>query len=314
VSRSALLVTGASGFIGRTLLDTIRREALDRSYRVVLLSSQVVPGWETVADGRGNDGLYRFSAEDFFGRDIDAIDSVIHLGAFTPKDAKEAEDVAGSIANIHNARHLVVNLPSAPRRIVYASSIDVYGAAQGSITEEFSCRPRSLYGISKLFCEGMLASLLTEPRYSGTSLQVVRVGHTYGTGEEKYRKFIPETIRRLLRGDAPHFFTDGSEKRSFIHVEDCSRLILAALDGPADVGPINIASETALPLKVIADELCRIHAENGGSATAPTFEPKPAKGSDIVFDVAKMERYLGRPKVGIKEGLRSEYLAAKSKQ
>lgn len=313
MSLPTLLVTGGSGFIGRALLETVRRDGLDQSYRVVLLSSRAVPGWETVPDGRGRDGLYRFTAQDFVSRGVDAVDSVIHLGAFTPKDAKEAEDVAGSMANIHNTRHLLASLPTEPRRLVYASSIDVYGPAEGQIAEEVTCRPRSLYGISKLFCERMLASLLTEPRYSGTSLQVVRIGHTYGAGEEQYRKFIPETIRRLLRGEAPHFFTDGSEKRAFIHVEDCSRLILAALDSPA-VGPINLASETALPLNVIADYLCRIHGASGGPPIKPTYEPQPAKGSDVVFDVAKMERYLGRTTVPIEEGLRGEYLAAKSGQ
>ena len=306
MTRPTLLVTGASGFIGRALLEKIPTE-LDDSYRIVLLSSRENPEWATVPDGRGADHLYTFTAADFVKRGFPTVDFVIHLGSFTPKSASEADDVPRSLSNISNTRHLLLNLPNAPRRIVFASSIDVYGRADGPITEERSCEPSTLYGLSKLFCERMLTAMLKQPRYDETTLQIVRIGHTFGPGEQEYRKFIPETIRRLLAGSGPHFFTDGSEKRSFIHVSDCCRLILAALKSPADVGPINIASSTATELETVARHLCRIHRECRGETVQPTFEPEPRKGADAVIDTSKMEKHLGRPAISIEVGLRDEY-------
>ena len=58
------------------------------------------------------------------------------------------------------------------------------------ICEETNTIPKSLYGWSKLYCEKMVEQY---GELNGIDTQVLRVGHVYGTGEEGYKKIIPET-------------------------------------------------------------------------------------------------------------------------
>ena len=297
-----LLVTGASGFIGRTLLGHIA-SSIPLRFRVVLLSSRGGGACETVSDMRDGRGLYRFTPDHFHQAGIDKIDAVIHLGAFTPKSGAEANDVGGSVANILNTRHLLENLPSSPQRLVFASSLDVYAPNLRPLREEDCCEPHSLYGQSKLFCERMLEGV-TAPE---TILQILRIGHTYGAGEEAYRKFIPETIRRLVAGEPPYLSTTGEEKRAFIHVDDCCRMILAALELEEPAGPVNIVSSEPRGLLEIASLLCRISQGFGTPPLTPFIAPGAKPGQDFVPDGAKMQRLLGRETVSLQEGLHREF-------
>ncbi|MEA3015131.1 MAG: hypothetical protein QOD42_3676 [Sphingomonadales bacterium] len=304
--RPVLLVTGATGFIGRALLRQIEQSGLRQSCRVLLVASRPIPGWEVLEDKR-RDGLYSFSERDFADLEVEAVQSIIHLGAFTPKSGASANDVDGAFANIANTRHLVGNAPgSGSARFVFLSSIDVYGRSIDPVTEEHICRPETLYGRSKLFCEQLLEALSAQAEIG--ELQVLRIGHTYGAGEESYRKFIPETVRRILNGEGAHFFTTGEERRSFIHVDDCARMILAGLTSPGDIGPITVASRHRATLREVADQLAEAAAEATGRKPVHTEQPEIARGDDVVFEVAKMERWLGLEHVPLGDGLREEFL------
>ncbi len=302
MTQPTLLVTGARGFIGRALLRRIASEGFDQKYRVICLASQPMGQLPTILDGRGEQGLYRFQASDFESAGVDRVTHVIHLGAYTPKSGSAANDVNGSVANILNTRYLVENLPGAPARFLFASTIDVYAPGEGPVREECPCEPSSLYGHSKLFCEIMLRALLDD-----RTLQVLRIGHVYGPGEGAYRKFIPETIRRLLQGEPPRLTITGSEQRAFIHVDDCCRMIIAALESPPDLGPITVASSRHVRLAEVAELLCQIAEEESGKRLQPQPAPDQTEGRDVIFDVGKMERHLGLEQVALEEGLRDEF-------
>jgi UDP-glucose 4-epimerase len=43
--------------------------------------------------------------------------------------------------------------------------------------------------------------------------QILRIGHVYSPGEEKYRKKIPVTMQRILKGDTINLLVKGKEIR-----------------------------------------------------------------------------------------------------
>lgn len=302
-----VVVTGASGFIGRALLEVARQERWRGRYRFVALSSRAPVGHEWIDDQRDAVGAYAVTAEDFRSSGITAVDHVIHLGAFIPKHGSEANDVPRSISNISNIPRLLGSLPSSVRSFVFASSIDVYGPAQGMLREDGPCCPATLYGVSKLFGERALEALIATDAYAGTRLQILRLGHTYGPGEEAFRKFIPEAIRKLQSGEPAAFTASGDERRSFIYIEDCCEMILKALELDADEGPINVASAKSYTLRQVADELCAIHRQETGVEVRPTWGKPATGGSDVIPDVGKMERLLGEEHTALRDGLRQEY-------
>ena len=283
------------------------QERWSQRYRFVALSSRASAGHDWVEDRRDSAGAYEVTAEDFRSSGITAVDHVIHLGAFIPKHAGEANDVPRNISNITNIPRLLGSLPSPVRKFVFASTIDVYGPAEGTLREDGPCCPTTLYGVSKLFGEKALETLTATADQSGTSLQILRLGHTYGPGEEEFRKFIPETIRKLLTGQPAAFTASGQERRSFIYVQDCCEMILKALDLEPGEGPINVASARSYTLKEVADELCAIHRQEAGVDVRPTWGEPPAGSADVTPDVARMQRLLGEERTTLRDGLRHEY-------
>ena len=126
-------------------------------------------------------------------------------------------------------------------KVIYISSIDVY-APVVPISELSATQPATLYGWSKLYCEQMMSVFATQKKIA---VQILRIGHVYGPGEEKYAKFLPKTIRNIVDGKAVELYGDGTELRSYIYLDDVVKAILAAVGLHDNVGVINIVGGVA---------------------------------------------------------------------
>ena len=180
-----LLITGASGFIGGHLV----RAAVARYGRenVVALSSRPNDQCETIVYGEG------LRIEDSALGELAGIRVLIHAGAFTPKSGQEANSVEGSEANRTFTEKLLA-LPFADlEKVIYLSSLDVYSPAE-RITESSPTEPATLYGQSKLDGETLINAFAEQ---NALISQILRIGHVYGPGEEKYAKFLPAAIRNI---------------------------------------------------------------------------------------------------------------------
>jgi len=284
-----ILLTGGSGFIGSRLLKYL--ESLSQ-YEIIALSSIPIPGVKTILHEN-----YTFDKSAFFVNKINKIDAVIHAGAFIPKTAKDANNIIFSGSNIFNTRHLLNNLPPV-NKFIFISTVDVY-KPENVITEQSITEPASLYGWSKLYCEQMINRWGKE---NNVSAQILRVGHIYGPGEEKYQKLIPVTIRKCLADENPVIFSDGQEKRAYLHVSDCMKAIVKSIDLPENIGVINIASGESLSVYEIVSIIKNAINEK------LTIEVKhnSVNVRSLTFDATKMNKYLHTPEVSFKNGIKEE--------
>ena len=284
-----ILVTGGTGFIGCHLLRYLKTLS---QYEVIVLSSKQIQGLKTILHQN-----YTFDRSVFGKNGINKIDVVIHVGAFTPKTTSEANNISLSNSNIFNTQHLLYSLPPV-NKFIFLSTLDVY-KQENVITEQSATEPVSLYGWSKLYCERMIEHWGKE---HNVLTQILRIGHIYGCGEEKYQKIIPVTIRRCLTNENPVIFSDGQEKRAFLHVSDCVKAIMKSIDLIENVGVINIVSEESLSVyetvSIIKDAINE----------KLTIEIKHSTGSarSLVFDASKMKKYLHTPEVLFKNGIKEE--------
>lgn len=289
-----LLITGTTGFIGQNILKFIK-ENYENEYKIVLLSSKLDTNYETILHNN-----YTFSKNDFFNKNIDKIDVVLHIGAFTPKSGTEANDIEQSNANILNTKYLYENLPNTPSKFIFLSTLDVYGKIETIISESSATNPLTMYGHSKLYCERMLENWASENK---VVLQLLRVGHIYGKGEEAYKKVIPITIERLKNGLSPQLYGAGDEKRSFLHVDDVSNLIMKSIELQKFEGVINLCSSNSNTIKEIVVMLIEISKKNIEIDYVKTNN----RGIDFEFDTLKMNDLLGYEKISILDGLTDEY-------
>lgn len=290
-----ILLTGGAGFIGGHLLKVLKSHPEYRLFNIVLLSSENIGDDKTVLHKK-----YTFTKDDFLSNGLSDIDIVIHAGAYTPKDSANANLIAETLSNITSIYHLINNLPNIPEKFIFLSTIDVYTQDSANpIVEETYTDPISLYGWSKLYGEKILENWA---RVKNVTLQVLRIGHIYGSGEEKYKKLIPATIKKALSGESPIIYSHGNELRSYLHISDCVEAILASFKLNEYPGPINIVSQIALPVKTVVEVITKI--ANPTLSLKILAKDTPVK--DLVFDNSKMQKYLSKEKITFEEGIMEE--------
>lgn len=286
-----ILLTGSNGFVGSNFISWVKENSPEVYKRFVLLSSVKRFDIETV--------IYPdlHSLPDLRERNIE---TVIHLGAFTPKSGKEANAVSRCNENIFFTDSLLHVLPNSVKKILFISTLDVYKPTTNCINEESDVHPASLYGESKLYCEKMITAWCEQ---QNITLQILRLGHIYGRGEEKYKKIIPEFIRTISNDCSPEITTNGNEKRSFLHINDCARAIVNALQLQKNHGPINLVSERSYTIKEIAEILIRVSGKQLGYKVLNSS----TETRDYIFDNSKMKKLLCTESVSLEDGLKDEY-------
>lgn len=288
-----LLLTGASGFIGRHLLKALKQEPFCQLYDIVALSSQSIVGCNTVLHNN-----YQFSENYFQQQGIEAIDVVIHAGAFTPKNKNEFDSFENN-SNITGTLNLLNALPSKPSKFIYLSTLDVYETTNDILNESSSVQPQTLYGWSKLYSEKCLTAWAIQ---NNICLQLLRIGHIYGVGEAKYQKLIPVTIQKVLKKESPEIINQGEEKRSFLHISDCVAAIVNSLSLAKTEGVINIVSS----ISYTVSEIVHMIIELSEKEVLPVYIHKDIATRNLLFDSKRMQKLLHRETVPIRVGLQEE--------
>jgi len=142
-------------------------------------------------------------------------------------------------------RHLLELATRQCARFMLASTSEVYGdplvhpQPESYLGNVDPIGPRSCYDEAKRFSEALTMAF---HRTHGTDVRIVRIFNTYG---ERMRpddgRVVNAFIVAALRGEPLQLFGDGSQTRSFCHVSDEVRGLLAVLDGDL-VGPVNVGN------------------------------------------------------------------------
>ncbi len=265
-----------------------------------MLSSKEISGYKTILHHG-----YTFSKGDFIEEGINKIDLVIHAGAFIPKNRAEADTADDCLSNILSVNRLINELPSVPEKFIFISTVDVYAGTNEAISEKTAVGPETLYGQSKLYGEKLLENWAKK---ENVVLQILRLGHVYGSGEEAFEKIIPATIRNAMKNESPVIYTSGTELRSFLHVSDCVNAILSSPDLAEYSGQINIVSGKALPIKQIVETIVKKI-----SPELPVIiENKEGPVKNYLFDNSRMKQLLSEEKVSFEEGIEEEIKSFKA--
>ncbi len=292
-----VLITGVSGFIGSRLLGAVCERF--GATNVLALSSKVNKQCKTI--------VYRddFSINKSDLNMLADVELIIHAGAFIPKSRFDSNNVEKCNGNIIFTQSLLALPFKDLKKIIYLSTVDVYGDDE-IISELTALNPETLYGMSKLYCEKMVCSYCNN---RDVISQVLRVGHVYGPGEDKYQKLLPIAINNLLNDVDIELWGDGSELRSFIFISDVIKACMASLDLSDDVGVINVVGGQAIS---IADLLV-ILANKLNTKLKLIYKPAPKVKKDIIFDNSKMIKHLLKTETLFVNGLKQEIAHVKGK-
>jgi UDP-glucuronate 4-epimerase len=293
---STVLVTGAAGFIGRSLALGLRKAG----DRVVGLDLAACPVPATFAMFRVADLCDQHALADFL--DCARPETVVHAGGAsglmvwreTPSRIVDA-NLCGTANLLEAARRAGV------RRLVLCSTVMVYGdRAAGPIGEDTPLRPLSVYAATKVGAEALLRAYAIERGLEGVTL---RIGHVYGPGR-RTACHIRTIVEDALASRPTAIAESGRARRQYVHVADVVEALIRAVVAPLDAPAVfNITAGELHSL----EELLPLAREVLGHERVTVGQGEPAADYQTGrLDIAAAARGLGwRPSIPLAEGLQS---------
>ena len=166
-----IVITGAGGFLGRTLCRSLLQAWPEPQHRFTLIDSFFAA---PPADARTRVVTLDLEVSDAHQPALDEADVVLHLAAL-PGGAAERDYDGSRRGNLDVSMRLMERLAarSRPARFVYASSVAVFGAPlPARIDDETVPRPSMTYGAHKLMVETALADFARRRRVDGIALRL----------------------------------------------------------------------------------------------------------------------------------------------
>lgn len=290
-----MLVTGASGFLGRQAVPLLA----DSGYEVHALCYP-----EPVEFG-GSAQVYPHVCDLLNGDEVSALVTevkpthLLHFAWYTEhgKYWASIENLKWVKASIDLAMAFV---DEGGRRLVVAGTCAEYGWEYGYLSEGSTpLMPATLYGVCKNGLREILAGFAKE---TGISTAWGRIFFPYGPNERRER-LVPDVIVSLLE-DRPALCTHGDQVRDFIHVEDAASAFAGLLSSDVE-GPVNIASGEPVALKTVIQTI----ADVLGKSNLVKLGAIPAREGEaplVVADVRRLKEEVGwEPQFTIQSGLES---------
>ena len=305
-------VTGGAGFIGSNLVDRLlargdeviaydnfstgRREFLrdaSSNPRFALVEGDILDGAAMSVAMRGADFVFHLAAN-----------ADVRFGTEHPQRDLEQNTIA-------TFRVLEAMRENGIKRVAFSSTGSIYGEPTVFPTPEDAPFPMqtSLYGASKLACEGLISAYCEGFGFSGWIFRFVSIlgeRYTHGHVFDFYKRLRSDPGALTVLGN-------GKQRKSYLYVQDCIDAIFLATE--------RAETKTTI-LNLGTDEYCHVNDSIGWITGALGITPQLSyTGGErgwigdspfIFLDCARMRRLGWAPKLSIQQGiLRTlEYLRA----
>lgn len=297
------LVTGGAGFIGSHLVDRL----LSNGHEVIVYDNFSTGFQEFLTDALKYNNFKLVRGDllylEFLIKTMSGCDFVFHLAAnadvrfgtlHPDKDLK-----LNTIATFNVLEAMRAN---GIQKIAFSSTGSIYGDATVIPTPENAPFPvqTSLYGASKLACEGMIQAYCEGFGFQSWIFRFVSIlgeRYTHGHVFDFYKKLL-ETPNKL------DVLGNGKQRKSYLYVQDCIDAILLAIEKSGDKANI---------FNLGTDEYCEVNDSIKWICSHLNRSPKLYySGGDrgwvgdnpfIFLDCSKIRGLGWKPKYTIKEGI-----------
>ncbi len=297
-------VTGASGFLGRYLVDHLaaktdaRVRALTRTLGAEHAEHAHVTWMQGDLNSPGDCATF-----------VDGVDAIVHLAHANTPLTSNAHLPADALVNLVPSLTLLQAIRdsgSRPQVVLASSGGAVYQPRTSGepIDEDAPAAPASSYGIQKLALEHYLRMAAAEGWLTATAL---RIGNAYGTllPRERLQGFIGVALNHVLHDEPVRVFGDWNNVRDYVHLEDLSQAFLAAAEQRDEFEVYNIGSGVGHSVREILSLL-----EQLTEAKVPVEFDDPTAAAErlpswVVLDVTKARERLGwEARIELESGLR----------
>ena len=243
-----VLVTGGAGFIGSHVVDRLAARGFEPRIFDLVRSPYVDDDVELIV----GDLLDRTALD----RAMKGCDAVIHLAAVADVNAVTADPARAALVNVQGTQcALEAASSNGIRRFVYASTVWVYGGANGNghvLDEETPLvLPTHFYTATKLAGEMYCRSYA---ELFGLEQTTLRFGIPYGP-RSRAAAVVANFVARARAGKPLVIGGSGRQSRQFVYVEDLADGVVAAVADSAAPGVYNLVGEEAVSIRAIAEHV-----------------------------------------------------------
>lgn len=302
-----MLVTGASGFVGRWVARCLTSVGAD-----VVLAARDEPAMMEVARDYGIEGrvvAVDLSEEGDVDRLVRDVSPAItfHLAGYgvdpQERDAQEARRLnAFSVRWIAEAVSRWGRPAWRGHQLIHTGTALEYGVAPGNLDEATDCVPTTVYGSSKL--EGTLA-LLERCSRGDLRATTARLFTVYGPGEHPSR-LLPSLIQ-AGRDGREIALTAGTQRRDFTYVADVATGLLRL--GVAESPPaflVNLATGQLTTVRAFVETAAPIVGLPGDRLQFGVVPSRPEEMQHEAVTVARLQRVTSwQPGTDVSRGVRA---------
>ncbi len=292
------LVTGGAGFIGSHLTDAL----LARGDEVTVVDD-LSRGRLSRLDGHA--AAHKLSITDVAPLTRLAIEVrpelIFHLAGHSDIRASVAAPADDTRANVAGTVNVLEAARAVGARVLFCSTGGALYGKDAPIPslEDVLPLPESPFGVAK-HCAEQYVSLYN--RLHGCTHAILRLASVYGPRQDPAGEsgVIPVFCERLLAGERPVIYGDGTQTRDYVYVSDAVAALLAVADkGRPGIWNFGTGTETSVL------DLARLIAEMAGHQVEPEFAPpRPDDLQRSALAAYRAERDLGwKPSVGLADGL-----------
>lgn len=271
MTKIKVLITGVAGLLG----SHFSRYLLDNGYEVIgidnfsggyadFIDSRLtfVPG--NLEDAAFVDSVFESHKPDF----------IYHFAAYA------AVGLSPFIRNYNYRNNVVASanvvngcIKHDCKKMIFTSSMDVYGSLPVPYTEALKPAPEDPYGIAKYSVELDLAAA---SRLFGLRYTIVRPHNVFGVYQniwDRYRNVLGIWIRKTLAGEPLTIYGDGLQVRSFSDIKYYMKPFEALmLQGDGEI--YNIGADSHISIKEACTKLCKVASSRGHNTSVVHLEPR----------------------------------------
>jgi UDP-glucose 4-epimerase len=255
------LITGGAGFIGSHLSEAL----LDAGHQVVVLDNLSTGSIDNIVHLKGRTGFaYHIDSvenEPLLAELIDGANVVFHFAAAVGVKLIVEQPVYTIETNVHGTEVVLKHANKKKKLVVVASTSEVYGKSNDVPFREDSdlvtgptTKHRWAYACSKAIDEFLALAYWKERKLP---VIIVRFFNTVGPRQTgQYGMVIPTFVRQALAGEPITVFGDGTQRRSFTHVADVVRALIALVNEPKAIGQVvNIGNQEEVTIQALAERV-----------------------------------------------------------